>query len=105
VVTREMSDAGCFAGWIRARLKDAPEVFGIGLTRESALRDLHLAHSDALDRAAEAAEHPLARFMRQAVALVGIVTRAGWQIDGSPAVSPGADGGGEVVLTLRMPPR
>jgi len=47
-------------------------------------------------------EDPLSGFMRHATVLVGSVTKMGWQVSGSPAISPDADGGGEVTLTLRL---
>lgn len=41
--------------------------------------------------------------MRHAAILIESVTKMGWQISGSPAISPnGEDGGGEVTLTMKL---
>jgi hypothetical protein len=92
-------DAGC---WYRARFKDEPGVEGIGRTRDRALSDLHEARKWRQEKAARSAEDPLSGFMRHATVLINGMTKMGWDVSGSPAITPDADGGGEVTLTMRL---
>jgi hypothetical protein len=92
-------DSGCR---YRARFRDEPGIEGSGRTQRTAIDDLYEARKQRQEKAARAAEDPLSGFMRHATALIAGVTKMGWQPDGAPAISPGADGGGEVTLTLRL---
>jgi hypothetical protein len=88
--------------YYRARFKDEPEIEGTGLTERSAIDGLYEARKQRQQKAARPAEAPVSGFMRHATELIGSVTRMGWEVGGSPAISPGPDGGGEVTLTLRL---
>lgn len=86
----------------RARFKDEPEIEGTGSTKRRAIDDLYEVRKWRQEKASRPAEAPVTGFMRHAAALIGDVTKMGWQVGGSPAISPDADGGGEVTLTLKL---
>lgn len=89
-------------GWYRARFKDDPEVEGIGSTERRAIDDLYETRKQRYEKTPSPPEDPHSGFMHHATALIGTVTKMGWQASGSPAIALDADGGGEVTLTLRL---